>query len=163
MTWEFFTDDYLEGRREREHRVTMEPRGSNSDGPPPAKVVYYTVEPEAEVTSRTVGALRDIVVDEGETTRRIVPRYVMDNTLDEPGYVQTARIAKSADRSSHVMMDELTRIRNAVDRARGLAVTFGFGPMAEFDEILALTAAIETRVGRQTPGGDGIGKAGKAR
>lgn len=79
-----------------------------------------------------------------EVTLR-APYYVRDPDDHGPRrkFAKTAVIAADSEQSHRVLSEELQRIRNAINRARSLAETFGEDGMAYFESELSLL--IETR------------------
>lgn len=97
-----------------------------------------------ETAARLIRTLKVEVVVRAH--KIIAPFYVSDpRENDVRNYVPLTEVKQSADISRAVMLDELSRIESAINRARAIS---GFLEMAEeFESMLANVFAIRARIG----------------
>ncbi len=83
----------------------------------------------------------EVIIDDRKV---MAPYYVSDPRTDEPGYIQTVRIAKREDWSQSVLLDELKRLEGGINRARELATVFRLE--SEFEKLLENLFEVRRRV-----------------
>lgn len=99
-------------------------------------------EHRKEKARQLIKSLKSIVVYEEKVIA--VPYYVSDPREKRTGYTPTMTIKKNRETSMAVLNDELARIKGALHRAIGLAVTFGL--KKEFDVLLKEVVELESKL-----------------
>ena len=79
--------------------------------------------------------------------RKLLPCYVSDPRTKESGYIATTLVARREELAEAVLLDEVSRIEGAINRARDLAAAFNLGPEFErlLDDIVTIKEKIERR------------------
>jgi hypothetical protein len=79
-----------------------------------------------------------------EDKKLVVPYYVSDPRSDESSYISTIKVARSQSLARAVLRDEMTRIKQAIHRAMGMACAVNL--KKDFELMLEEVVAIETQI-----------------
>jgi hypothetical protein len=79
--------------------------------------------------------------------RKILPCYVSDPRTNESSYIATTLVARREELAEAVLLDEVSRIEGAVNRARDLAAAFNL--VSEFERLLEDVVLIKEKIERR--------------